>query len=133
QPCFTIDTVERWLADRPETTIELALGSDVAAGLPAWKSAARLVTLVRLLLFEREVTPEAGEAVLARLRQLGFPVAGAEVIAVDAPAVDATRIREDLARGENCDALLPVGVSDYIRAHGLYRPEAEAATSPGEG
>ncbi|MGC1184260.1 MAG: nicotinate-nicotinamide nucleotide adenylyltransferase, partial [Candidatus Dormiibacterota bacterium] len=42
QPCFTIDTVERWLADRPETTIELALGSDVAAGLPAWKSAARL-------------------------------------------------------------------------------------------
>lgn len=132
-PCFTIDTVERWLAEWPETTIELALGSDVTAGLPTWKSAARLMTLVRLLVFERGGAPESGEAVLTRLRQLGFPVAGAAVIAVNAPTVDATRVRERLARGERCDTLLPAEVGEYIRAHGLYRPEAEAAASPGEG
>lgn len=133
EPCFTIDTVERWLEQRPEAAIDLALGSDVAAGLPSWKLAGQLMTQVRLLVFDRPGSRARGEEVLADLQRHGLPVAGAEVITIAAPAIGASTIRERLARGQNCDAQLPPGVGEYIRTHHLYGAMAEAPTSPGEG
>ena len=38
-----------------------------------------------------------------------------------AVAVSATALREQLARGEIHEELLPPGVSDYIRLHQLYQ------------
>lgn len=132
-PSFTIDTVERWLSQRPDLELDLAVGADVAAGLPTWKSVTRLLEEVRLLVFERQGAQERGPSVLAELGRLGLPVAGAEIVRVSAPAIDGTAIRSRLARGDSCAELLPQGVGEYIRAHRLYASGASADPSSGEG
>ncbi|MFZ0169519.1 MAG: hypothetical protein WAL64_08890, partial [Candidatus Dormiibacterota bacterium] len=58
--------------------------------------------------------------VLARLRQSGLPLAGAEVVSLSTPAVDATRIRERIAAGASTEGMLPQAVAEYIRSHRLY-------------
>ncbi|HUY08164.1 MAG TPA: nicotinate (nicotinamide) nucleotide adenylyltransferase [Candidatus Dormibacteraeota bacterium] len=129
QPGYTVDTVQ-WLRSRtPERSVVLALGSDVAVALPGWKDVGRLLEQVRLLVFERPGVGEPGEVVLGELRRLRLPLEGAEVVAIPAPVVDATGIRDRLARGEDCSDLLPPAVSRYIGAHGLYRNPPEAANS----
>ena len=120
-PTYTVDTVEWLLTQEPGLGLVLALGSDVASGLPGWKSVSRLLEQVRLLVFERAGTVETGQAVLAALRQHGLPLLGAEVISLSTPAIDATGIRERIAAGVGSTELLPPGVADYIRSHRLYR------------
>jgi len=130
---FTVDTVD-WLRSRqPELFVVLALGSDVAAGLPGWREVHRLLGQVRLLVFERPGAGEAGELVLAELRRVPLPLVGEEVIHLAAPAIDATRIREQLAHGESCAEELPLGVREYIRAHSLYGGRPEPGRSLGAG
>ena len=129
QPSFTIDTVEWLRAENPEISLLLALGSDVAAGLPQWKRVGRLLIQVRLLVFERPAAGEPGEVVLANLRQRQLPLVGAQVITIEAPAVDATGIRERVAQGEDCQDLLPRVVVEYIQSHGLYGAAPETGHS----
>ena len=133
QLCFTVDTVE-WLRSRqPELSVVLALGSDVAATLLSWKQVSRLLAQVRLLVFERPGAGEPGESTLAELRRRQLPLAGAEVISISAPVVDATSIREKLAKRESCAELLPPGVEEYIRSHCLYSGGLDPGRSPREG
>lgn len=133
QPGFTVDTVAWLRARQPELALVLALGSDVAAGLPGWKEVDRLLSQVRLLVFERPGFGEPGEAVLATLRQLPLPLEGSQAISISAPAIDATDIRERLGRGEECADLLPPEVARYIRTHGLYGADPGASHSPRAG
>lgn len=121
RPTYTVDTVEWLHRQEPNLGLVLALGSDVASGLPGWKSVSRLFEQVRLLVFERAGAAESGEAVLAALRQRGLPLVGAEVIALSTPAIDATGIRERIAAGVSSPDTLPPGVADYIASHRLYR------------
>jgi nicotinate-nucleotide adenylyltransferase len=121
RPTYTVDTVEWLHRQEPNLGLVLALGSDVASGLPGWKSVSRLLEQVRLLVFERAGAAESGEAVLAALRQRGLPLVGAEVIALSTPAIDATGIRERIAAGVSSPDTLPPGVADYIASHRLYR------------
>jgi nicotinate-nucleotide adenylyltransferase len=121
QPCATVETVE-WLRSRhPELKVVLALGSDAAADLPSWQAVRRLLAQVSLLVFQRAGTGEPGEAVLAALGRRRLPLVGAQVISLSTPAVDATGIRERIAKGASCVELLPDGVGEYIRSHHLYR------------
>jgi nicotinate-nucleotide adenylyltransferase len=129
QPCFTVDTVEWLRSRRPKLSVVLALGSDVAAALPDWKEVGRLLDQVRLLIFDRPGMGEPGEVVLAGLRQRQLPLAGAEVIFISAPAVDATDIRERIANGEDCADLIPPEVARYVQTHGLYGADRESAGS----
>jgi nicotinate-nucleotide adenylyltransferase len=121
RPTYTVDTVEWLHRQEPNLGLVLALGSDVASGLPGWKSVSRLLEQVRLLVFERAGAAESGEAVLAALRQRGLPLVGAEVIALSTPAIDATGIRERIAAGVSSPDTLTPGVADYIASHRLYR------------
>jgi nicotinate-nucleotide adenylyltransferase len=121
RPTYTVDTVE-WLRSQDQNLgLVLALGSDVAAGLPTWMSVSRLLGQVRLLVFERAGSVESGEEVLMSLRQRGLPLVGAEVIALSTPAIDATGIRGRIAAGLSSAEMLPPGVADYIGSHHLYR------------
>ena len=120
-PTFTVDTVE-WLGrEQPELTLILALGSDAAAGLPAWKRVRRLLGQVQLLVFDRQGAERNGPEVLAQLRRRGLPLAGARAVTLAAPAVAAIEIRAQLATGASCAHLLSPGVAAYIREHGLYQ------------
>jgi nicotinate-nucleotide adenylyltransferase len=129
QPSYTVDTVQWLQSQSPERSVVLALGSDVAATLPGWKDVGRLLEQVRLLVFERPGTGEAGEPVLGELRRLRLPLDGAEVVSIPSPVADATAIRDRLARGEDCSDLLSPAVSRYIGAHRLYREPPETANS----
>jgi nicotinic acid mononucleotide adenylyltransferase len=97
----------------------------VADGLPTWKSVHRLLEQVKLLIFERarqhQLASHTGQAVLARLRQTGLQLLGAEVIQVSTPAVDATGIRARIAQGLSSAEMLAPEVADYIASHRLYR------------
>jgi nicotinate-nucleotide adenylyltransferase len=120
-PTYTVDTVE-WLHTKdPDLDLVLALGSDVAAALPSWKSVGRLLGQVRLLVFERAGAAKNGQAVLAALGQQGLPLLGAEVVSLSTPAVDATGIRAGIAAGVTIAEMLPQGVAEYISSHRLYR------------
>jgi nicotinate-nucleotide adenylyltransferase len=131
KPTYTVDTVE-WLRSRdPELTVVLALGSDVASGLPNWNSVRRLLKQVKLLVFQRAGSGEPGDAVLAALRHLRLPVVGAEVVSLSTPAVDATGIRERMAAGVSGAEMLPDGVAEYIRSHRLYGVVPGSDRSPG--
>ncbi len=133
QPSYTVDTVSWLRATRPKLTVVLAVGADVAAGLPTWKDPVRLLEQVRLLVFDRPGAAAPGEQVMAELTRLELPLKGAEVITLQAPLVDATSIRERISGGSDCSDLLPDSVVGYIRAHGLYGAIGEAASSPRAG
>ncbi|HUY56903.1 MAG TPA: nicotinate (nicotinamide) nucleotide adenylyltransferase [Candidatus Micrarchaeaceae archaeon] len=133
RPSFTVDSVTWLRARSPEHPLVLALGSDVAARLPGWKEVYRLLDQVKLLVFERPGSGQPADLVLQQLWELGLPLAGAEVLPISAPTVDATAIRDRLSRGEECADLLPPGVSRYIKSHGLYRARFLSADSFLEG
>ncbi|MGH7642782.1 MAG: nicotinate (nicotinamide) nucleotide adenylyltransferase [Candidatus Dormibacteria bacterium] len=133
QPTFTVDTVTAWRRERPARSLVLAMGSDVAAGLPHWKEVGRLLGQVKLLIFERPSVGEPGSVVLEELRRRQLPLVGAEVIALDVPQVEATGIRERIAAGIDARDLIPGPVADYIQAHGLYRAQPELPLPAGAG
>ncbi len=47
-------------------------------------------------------------------------------------AVSATALRKQLAGGEYPEALLPPGVSDYIRRHRLYQGQGPRTDQPAD-
>ncbi|MGH7691937.1 MAG: nicotinate (nicotinamide) nucleotide adenylyltransferase [Candidatus Dormibacteria bacterium] len=132
-PSFTVDTVEWLRGRRPGIEVSLALGSDAALGLAAWKDAPQLLRVVRLLLFERPGSWATAAAVLAQLARDRLPLAGAELVEIVAPAVDASTVRARLARGEDCADWLPEGVSRYILEQSLYRTQADRDLPRGAG
>ena len=129
QPSFTVDTVAWFLIQRPELAVVLAVGADVAAGLPGWKGVSRLLEQVRLLVFERPGAGDPGHSVLAELALHLLPLVGAQVVSIAAPTVDATGIRERIAQGMDCRDLLPGPVDWYIQSHGLYGASPKPARS----
>jgi nicotinate-nucleotide adenylyltransferase len=131
QPSFTVDTVEWLRRDHPKMELVLAMGMDAAEQLPSWRQVSRLLGQVRLLVFRRAGVEMAGPELLAELGRQGLPLAGAEVISLPIPEVDATAIRERVASGDDCPLLLPSGVYRYIRSHHIYaaRPSRGSASS----
>ena len=99
---YTVDTLKS-LGGHPV----LILGADQYAKLQTWHR-------------WREVLELASIAVCARP---GWTAPGAQATVVPMAPLDisASDIRARLARGEDVSALLPRGVPEYIRRHGLYR------------
>lgn len=99
---YTVDTL-RSLGGRAV----LILGADQYAKLETWHR-------------WREVLELADIAVCARP---GWPLRDGRARLVPMAPLDisASDIRARLARGEDVSALLPPGVLEYIRRHGLYR------------
>lgn len=125
RPTYTVDTVEWLRSQESDLGLVLAVGSDVASGLPGWKSVVQLLGQVRLLIFERAGAAESGEGVLAALGRRRLPLVGAEVIALSTPAIDSTGIRERIAAGVSSADMLSPEVADYIASHRLYREAAD--------
>ena len=98
----TVDTLEHLRAKFPGHRFTLVIGSDIVADLPKWKQPERLQELARLLVLHRAGYPAPGA--------VGPPLA----------EVSSTQVREAFARGELPAELVPRGVLEYARAHGLY-------------
>jgi nicotinate-nucleotide adenylyltransferase len=129
-PSFTIDTV-RALEERHggsgRAAIHLVLGDDSLEGLPEWRAAEELLARVQPVVVDRGGDPAALLRTLAgRLSPGALARLSRGVLAAPPLRASATELRRQLARGGDPGPLLPPGVHDYIRAHGLYRSAAEA-------
>jgi nicotinate-nucleotide adenylyltransferase len=129
-PSYTVDTLQV-LRERygPTPALVLILGSDQLRNLDTWHRWHELLEHAHIAATQRERVPLSGlpEAVDRLVEQRGRQAlpdepAGSVVFFQMPPvAVSATALREQLARGEYPEDLLPPGVADYIQQHRLYQ------------
>jgi nicotinate-nucleotide adenylyltransferase len=99
---FTIETLER-LGGRPV----LLMGADQYVKFQTWHRWREILERAEIAVFARPGAPAPG--------------AGARSVPFTPTGVSASDIRARLARGEDVSTMLPAGVLEYIRRHGLYR------------
>jgi nicotinate-nucleotide adenylyltransferase len=110
-PSYTIQTLEALWAAYPERRFAILMGSDNLLGIPRWKEAERILQRCPIYVYHRP----------------GFEterIDNRNIIELnDAPVLEigSTRLRKWLAEGKYIPALLPSGVYEYIKEHGLYR------------
>jgi nicotinate-nucleotide adenylyltransferase len=121
RPAYTVDTLEHFRREMPDSELHLLVGGDSFADLHHWvrwqeiAAAARLVVLARPGWDLDSISLDSGVAALARTDR---------VLVVRQAAVDvsSTRLREQLAAGL---PLSPGDVPDlvvrYVQKYGLYR------------
>ena len=118
-PSYTVDTLEHLRGKaQPGTEIFLVLGLDALSEMHRWHCPARVFELATVVGVARPgaaFDPEPLSSVL--------PCAAERVIMLDVPLVDvgATELRRRAAAGRSLRYLVPRGVEEYIREHGLYR------------
>lgn len=123
-PSFTIDTIERLLADpprpwSPEAGLVFLMSVEALVGLETWREPARLLATCRVA-----VVPRRGYAVAPReWTAAHFPGLEDRLIVLDGPDLghSASAIRERAAAGRSIRYLVPPEVEAYILARGLYR------------
>jgi nicotinate-nucleotide adenylyltransferase len=116
-PNYTLDALTSLHHDTPEDEIFVLTGADAFLDIRRWREPDRLLQLAEWIVVSRpgfalQQLDALGLTPAQRLRV--HPLAG-----VEEPA-SATRIREELAAGQDCAGLLPPPVLEYIRAHRLY-------------
>lgn len=129
-PSYTVDTLQV-LRERygPSPALVMILGSDQLRNLDTWHRWRELLDYAHIAATQRERVPLSGlpeevdRLVAERGRQALPDEASGSVVFFQMPpvAVSATALREQLARGEYPEDLLPRGVADYIRHHRLYQ------------
>lgn len=123
-PSYTVDTLAELGGDEPLVWL---IGDDAVDALGSWHRARQLPALCHLLVFarpgrraQRRSLPQGFEEV-RDIGELDSRQSGCvHYLAAAMLDVSATRIRQSIAAGQDAGALLPEGVWDYIRRHGLY-------------
>lgn len=124
---YTVETLQALRETQPDNSLCLIMGSDAFAGLPTWYHWQQIFDLCHIIVIERPGGAGAGSQDWARERliddseQLKTRTAG-YVLPVSLTLLDisATDIRQRLAKGQEVEGMLPGGVLDYIKEHGLY-------------
>jgi nicotinate-nucleotide adenylyltransferase len=117
-PSYTVDTLDELHSTKPDTELFLIVGADIAAGLPEWHEAERVVSLATVAVAERPGTSrEAVTRALDRIR------GGETGRFFDMPeiGISSTMLRERARAGESTRYLMPDAVREYIDHHHLYR------------
>lgn len=107
-PSYTVDTLRELRAREPARELTLLLGADAAAELGAWRSAAELPALARIVVFARPGSPAPRSDLIA------------ETIRVPALDISATGIRARVRAGLSIRFWVPDPVAEYIARHRLY-------------
>jgi nicotinate-nucleotide adenylyltransferase len=107
-----VDTLRLLREREPGREFTLLVGADAAAELGAWREAARLPELARIVVFSRPGVPPPPSALVSR------------VATVPAIEISATEIRRRVARGQSIRYLVPEVVAAHIRQEGLYLKDA---------
>lgn len=131
-PSYTIDTVRELRAlYGPETSMAWLMGADQLVGLDTWHGWQDLFEYVHLCVatrpgfdlhalhvpVQKELDARRADTALIQCAPAGRMWID-QTLAVD---LSSTRLRQQLATGERCDADLPAGVADLIQSHSLYR------------
>jgi nicotinate-nucleotide adenylyltransferase len=136
-PSYSADTVEMLAGEWPGARLVFLMGSDAFLDLPTWRTPERIGAFATLAVGHRtgsafDPDGAAAREVLARLGQGGWrriPPGAPEALAPGDCVLVGTRslpisardIRCQLAAGESVRYLVPLLVTEYIAAHGLYR------------
>jgi nicotinate-nucleotide adenylyltransferase len=116
---YTVDTIaglRAQLGDRDD--IFFILGWDALAQFPHWREPSRIIKMCRLAAVRR---PGCSLPDLESL-EVVIPGLSQRVVILEKPgvAIDATEIRDRVARGLSVRHLVPGPVGEYIRRHKLY-------------
>jgi nicotinate-nucleotide adenylyltransferase len=120
-PSYTVDTLEALHEQHgPGLELYFILGEDALRDLPRWKEPARIVSLARLAVAHRPAAEGWSDADLEAV----VPGLSERVVPLFMSTVDisSTTLRERARAGLSLRHLVPLGVEEYIRRHGLYRP-----------
>lgn len=145
-PSYTVDTLREIAAESPGADLFLVIGADQALAFDRWRAPDEITRLATICVADRPLdlpldgtTPDcAGASMGDSTRGLAvqpatapvsgvhpaYPIAGGAWIDLALPpmAVSATRIRQNLSRGETPTGLLDPAVARYIAQHHLYPP-----------
>ena len=127
---FMVDTLQEIREEEGEVPLLLMIGQDAANSLDSWHRWQRLFSLAHIVIMRR---PDSRHVYSGRLfeeiqpRTVNSPQALSKAPAglvlpleVTQLAISSTEIRNRIAAGKSPRFLLPDGVIDYIRKHGLY-------------
>ncbi|MFO8102314.1 MAG: nicotinate-nucleotide adenylyltransferase [Dehalococcoidia bacterium] len=118
-PTYTVDTLEELREDfGSEDELYFIAGADAVMDLPRWKAPERILALCRVVAVNRPGAPGIDVEVLKSL----LPTVSGSLIVLDVRQVDisSTAIREAVRGGQAFEDMVPAGVADYIKEHGLY-------------
>ena len=118
-PTYTIDTLEA-LREEMGDGVEfyVILGADALNELHRWRRPAAVLGMATVVGVTRAGVDAVDRAALESIRD----GASDEVIIVDGPLVDisAADVRRRMKEGLSVRGLIPPGVEDYAKRHGLY-------------
>lgn len=108
---YTIETVRTWRARCPGARLLWLIGADHVEGLPRWRDAEVLASMVEFLVIPRPGAALPSMGGRFRLRSLrGWPL-----------AVSASEIRTRVRAGLPVGHLVPAEVAEAIRSEGWYQ------------
>ena len=116
---YTVDTLTALSVERPDVEWTYIIGADTLNTLDSWREFPRIARLCSFAVINRpgcdvELARMKAQAVTAcyGTRVTMLPVSG--------PALSSTKIRRQVAAGEDIEAYVPRSVAEYIREKGLY-------------
>jgi nicotinate-nucleotide adenylyltransferase len=115
---YMIDTLRSLLAEQPEATLYLIVGSDQLKIFRDWREWRRILELAVVAVIERPGHALSDGPEELRDRMVTVPI--------PPQTLSSTRVRELIAEGGDIRPLVPGSVLRYIQEHGLYgylRPE----------
>jgi nicotinate-nucleotide adenylyltransferase len=118
-PSYTVDTLRRLHAQRPEDELTFIVGGDMARSLPRWREPEAILELAEIGVAGRDgVDREAIGDALTGLR--GAPD---RIRFFDMPRIDisSSEVRRRVAAGRTIRHLVPDPVAAAIERGGLYR------------
>ena len=116
---FTVDTLRRLHAHRPQDELTFIVGGDMAHSLPEWREPEAILDLAELAVAEREDVRR--DAIAERLA--GLRGAHERIRFFDMPRLDisSSLIRSRVAAGRPIRYLVPDAVASAIERTGIYR------------
>jgi nicotinate-nucleotide adenylyltransferase len=106
RPGYTIDLVQRLIADFPEHSFRLIAGADIYHQRSQWYHYDEVAALAPPIYIARKGVPPIQEPTLPA-----------------PPEISSSDLRTALSRGDSPVEAIPKTVLDYIRAHGLYHTD----------
>ncbi len=117
-PSYTVDTLTELHLKAPNNELFLILGGDMAAALPEWHEAEKILSLAAVAVAKRRGTSQG--AVETALDSLPGGER-AEFFAMPRIGVSSTMIRRRVRAGEPIKYLVCDAVAEYIDRHDLYK------------
>ena len=116
---YTVDTLSALSVERPDVAWTYIIGTDTLNTLESWREFPRIARLCDFAVINRP----GCDVGLAQMRARAITACyGTRVtmLPLSGPALSSTRIRRQVAAGEDISGSVPPAVADYIRDHGLY-------------